>query len=356
MRQLLLSVFILHSVLACAQRDTIREKMVADSLIRLRYVDNTRNLVTIYVYASRLSNGVLYSGHSNLFYYPITPVNLGIGMSHKWLGGSISIVSIQSSKSKLIDNYNFNIGVNAYGRQIGADLVYTYNRGYYLSNYRSFGIDDVDKSQPYYSMRMQRVMLNFVRIFNGKKYSLDAPVGQGEIQKKNSSSFLINMGVGLTYADNGDSSFVPAYLYDAFSNSAILEQGAFYSLNCMPGYGVTWVLKHHFFIGLVPSAGISLQYQRLYYHGKELEEHIRASYKVLGRFGIGYHSDKWTAGVSLILDAESFPLGNGTFLVNNVGKVHARVGYKLDVPKWAKKYSRKMDSYQERLEHALPIY
>lgn len=356
MRNLLLALLLYACIPALGQVDTVRQKIVADSLVRLNYVATSSQYLTVYVYGSRYSNGVLYSGHTNLFYYPITPVNLGIGFSHKWLGGSVSVVSLQSNKSKLIDHYNFNFNLNAYGRQIGADFVYTLNNGYYQSNYKNFVVsDNVDKSQPFFNMRMQRFMFNFVRIFNGKKYSLSAPVSQGEIQKRSSSSFILNAGLNLAFADNGDSTFVPSYAQAAFEGNTLLRKGAIYSLSFMPGYGVTWVIKKRFFIGLVPSAGVSFQYQRLNFQGS-MEDHLRVSYKVLGRFGAGYHSRLWTIGISVVLDAEKYPLGHNTYLLNNVGKVHARIGYKFEVPKWAKKYSKKMDAYQERLERALPIY
>ena len=356
MRKFLLAILLLVSLVALAQVDTIRQKIVADSLVRLNYVSTSKQYLTVYVYGSRNSNGVLYSGNSNLFYYPITPVNIGIGVSHKWLGGSISVVSLQSNKSKLIDNYNFNINLNAYGRQIGADFVYTVNSGYYLSNYKNFIVsDDVDKSQPFVEMRMQRFMFNFVRIFNGKKYSLSAPVTQGETQKRSSSSFILNAGLNLAFVKGGDSSFVPSYAKALFEGNTLLQEGAIYSLSFMPGYGVTWVIKKRFFIGLIPSAGISIQYQHLNYQ-EGLEDHLRVSYKILGRFGAGYHSRLWTIGISVVYDAEKYPLGNNTYLLNNVGKVHARIGYKFEIPRWAKKYSKKMDVYQDKLEHVLPIY
>ena len=329
--------------------------MQADSIFRLRYVGNMKHYLLIYAYGSRYSNGILYRGNAVLLYSPITPVNLGIGFSHKWLGGSISVVSIQSNKSKLIDHYNFSIQANAYGRKIGADLGYTINNGYYQSNYQSFQFKhNANNEQPFFHMRIQRITLNFVRIFNGKKYSLNAPVDQGEIQKRTAGSFLLNMGLTMSFAKNGDSSFVPSYLQSVFHDNTFLLSGVFYSLSFMPGYGVTFVVRKKFFVGLVPSAGISFQYQQLHLQEGE-ENHLRVSYKALGRFGAGYHSARWTFGISAIFDLENYPLGNGTALLNNVGRLHARIGYKIAVPKWAKKYSKKMDEYQDKLEEALPV-
>jgi hypothetical protein len=349
-------VLLVHSLVAHAQRDPIREKIKADSLVRLKYVGNAKHSIMFYVFGTRYSNGILYRGHSSLLYSPITPVNIGIGFSHKWLGGSVSVVSIQSAKSRLIDHYNFSIQVNAYSRKVGADMSYIVNSGYYQSNYQNFlSYNQVNKDQTASNMRMQRFALNFIRIFNGKNYSLNAPVDQGEIQKKSASSFLLSMGVGWATAGNGDSTFVPSYLDELFQHNTILKKGVFTSFNVMPGYGFTWVIKKNFFVGIVPSVGLSFQYQHLILQNGE-EDHVRVSYKALGRFGAGYHSTRWTFGISAIFDAENYPLGNGTYLVNNVGRLHARIGYKFNVPKWARKYSQKMDDYQDEVEDALPDF
>jgi len=339
-----------------AQQDTLTQHIESDSLVRLRYVENVKYYIRVYAYSSRFSNGILYNGNSRLSYYPITPVNIGIGLAHKWLGGSVSVVSIQSNKSKFIDNYNFNIQLNAHGRKVGAEINYTLNSGYYQTKYKDFApYEYANTDQPFLNMRMQRLTFNFVRVFNSKKYSLNALINQGEIQKKSASSLLLNMGFSTAFAENGDSLFVPSYLQGLFEGNTLLKKGTFYSLGIMPGYGFTWVVKEKFFLGVVPSLGMSLQYQHLdFLEGQE--DRLRVSYKALGRFGLGYHVHRWMFGLSAIFDVEHYPLGNDTYLLNNVGRMYARIGYRLDAPKWIRKYSDRMDKYQEKIERAFPKY
>ena len=338
---------------------TVRANNIrTDSVERLKYVTNVRNKFTIYVFASRFSNGILYSGNKNLLYYPISPINVGLGFTHKWIGGSFSLVAAEINKGKFEGNYNFNIQINAYARKIGADLVYTVNRGYYGANYKSFldlNLNGASKELPYYNVRMERLTLNFVRIFNGQQYSLNAPLVQGEIQKKTSSSFLINAALSGAFTKNGDSLFIPTPLLPLFEGNAIIKQAYFYSFSIMPGYGVTWVIRKKFFVGLVPSLGPSFQYHHLQTK-TGVEDNIAVSYKILGRFGTGFHTERWTCGISVLVDAENYPLKHNTHFLNNVGKIYFRIGYKFNVPKWAEKYSRLMDKYQDKVEQTLPLH
>ncbi len=359
--KLLYLLFLLCSFFTVnGQNDTTERtrNIRADSVERLKYVANGRSRFTIYVFASRFSNGILYSGNKNLLYYPISPINVGLGFTHKWIGGSFSLVAAEINKGKFEGNYNFNVQINAYARKIGADLVYTVNNGYYGANYKSFldlNLNGVSKELPYYNVKMERLTLNFVRIFNGQQYSLNAPLVQGEIQKKTSHSFLINAALSGAFTKNGDSLFIPAPLLPLFEGNTIFKQAYFYSFSIMPGYGITWVIRKRFFVGLVPSLGPSFQYHHLQTRDG-IEDNFAISYKILGRFGAGYNSERWTYGLSILVDAENYPLKNNTHFLNNVGKIYFRIGYKIDVPKWAEKYSRLMDKYQEKVEQSLPLH
>ena len=344
-----------------AQKDTTNHhpEIKTDSVERLNYVTNgRRNVFTLFVYGSRFSNGILYGGNRNLLYYPISPINVGLGFTHKWIGASFSLIAAEINKGKFEGNYNFNVQINAYSRKIGADLVYSINKGYYGANYKSFldlNLNGTSKELPYYNVRMERLTVNVVRIFNGKKYSLNAPLVQGEIQKKSAGSFLLNTALSSAFTRNGDSLFVPSSLQPLFEGNTILKNGEFYSLSIMPGYGVTWVIREKFFVGIVPSIGPSFQFHHLTTQNSK-EDYFTISYKILGRFGAGYHSERWTYGLSLLVDAENYPLKNNTHFFNNVGKIYFRIGYKFKVPRWAEKYSRLMDKYQEKVEQKLPLH
>ncbi len=172
---LIVITYLLLSLSASSQTDSLLKaiQIKVDSVERENYVTNgRRNVFTVFVFASRFSNGILYSGNKNLLYYPISPINVGLGFTHKWLGVSISIVAAEVNKGKFEGNYNFNLQLNAYSRRIGADIVYQANRGYYGANYKSFldlNLQGVSKDRPYYSVSMERVTINVVRIFNGKR-------------------------------------------------------------------------------------------------------------------------------------------------------------------------------------------
>jgi len=343
-------------VYAQKKADLINKKEDSVYLKRENYVLSARNKLTIFVFTNRFLNGLLFTNPGiNNYYFPIAPLNIGLGFSHKWLAVNIAVITPKLGKN----NYpgggtkyqNFNLQLLAYTHKYGLDVLYSQNLGYFLGNYNQYvNVAGSPEKTPYFDMRTERLTVNFLRIFNPVKYSMNAPMIGGEMQKNNASSFILNTCFSLSSFNMGDS--IPAFVLAQINPNTIFKSGTFYSVGIMPGYGFTWIIAKRFYFGIIPSAGISFQYKSMNFEGHH-DERVSASYRVLAKAGAGFHSKRWTAGVSLLFDNERYHLGDKTNIYNNNGKVTLRVGYKINVPKWGKKISGKMSTVQNTVEHTL---
>lgn len=329
-----------------------------DSLVKNRenHIFSARDKVTLFIFSNRYINGLLFTNPGkNTYYFPIAPLNIGLGFSHKWLAINIAIVSPKIGKK----NYdgdgnkynNFNFQILAYTPRYGLDAVYSQNIGYFLGNYKGFvDLQGAPNQTPYFDMKTNRLTVNLLRVFNPIKYSMNATMIGGERQKKSASSLILNTTFSFNSFNMSDS--IPSYVLSQMNQDAIFKGGAFYSIGLLPGYGFTWIIKKNFYIGLIPAFGPSFQYKTMNFED-EHEERFSVSYRLLAKAGMGFHAKKWTAGLTVLFDSEKYHLAEKTNIINNNGRITLRVGYKINVPKWAKGISKKMTNAQSRFENTL---
>lgn len=323
---------------------------------RENYVLSARSKLTIFFFTNRYLNGILFTNPGlNTYYFPISPLNFGLGFSHKWLAVNVALFSPRlgtknyDGTGKKYDNFNFQ--VLAYTPRYGLDVLYSQNIGYFLGNYQGYvDLNGAPEKTPYFDMRTNRFTINLLRIFNPIKYSMNATMIGGEMQKNSASSFIMNTTFSLSAFKMSDS--IPQYVRDQMNPDAIFKNGTFYSIGILPGYAFTWIIKKRFYIGIIPSFGPSIQFKNMSFEGDH-EERFSISYRVLAKAGAGFHTKRWTAGLSVLFDSEQYHLASQSNIINNNGKVTLRVGYKINVPKWGKGLSNKMSSMQNRFEHTL---
>lgn len=359
MKLILTSCFFLQiCLLATAQKKADRKDDEVDSMYikRENYVMSARNKLTIFIFSTRYLNGKLFTNPGiNNFYYPITPLNIGLGFSHKWLAVNIAILSPKIGKNNYDheqDKYqNFNLQALAYTPKYGMDILYSQNKGYFLGNYNGYiDVAGAPDKTPYFDMKTSRFTINLLRVFNPIRYSMNATMIGGEMQKNSASSFIINSSFSLSTFDMSDS--IPSYILDQMNQDAIFKGGNFYSISIMPGYGFTWIINKRFYFGVIPAFGPSLQFKSMTFEDGH-EDKFALSYRVLAKAGAGFHAKRWTAGLSVLYDNELYHLASQTNIFNNNGKVILKVGYKINVPKWGKGLSKKMSSIQNRFEHTI---
>ncbi|MBC7449854.1 MAG: DUF4421 family protein [Cytophagales bacterium] len=354
----LLFILFLSGIKSYAQNSSKEEEETSDSVYikRESYVFSARSKLTIFIFSSRYLNGMLFTNPGvNNYYFPIAPINIGLGFSHKWLAVSVSLYSPKTGRNHydgVSEKYkNFNLQILAYTHKYGMDLLYTYNRGYYLGDYKGYiDVDGAPDKTPYFNAYTQRFTFNVLRIFNPLKYSMNAPIIGGEVQKNSSSSFIMNSAFSINTVNLGDS--IPEFIKTQLNPDAIFTSGTFYSIGILPGYGFTWIVRKKFYFGAIPALGPSFQYKEMNFESGS-EDRFAVSYRVLAKFGAGFHAKRWTAGLTLILDSERYHLAKQSDMISNNGKLILRVGYKINVPKWGKKVSKKMTIMQEKAEHLI---
>ena len=358
--KLIISIyFFLHiCLLATAQKKTDRADDEADSMYTKRenYVISARDKLTIFIFSTRYLNGKLFTNPGiNNYYYPITPLNIGLGFSHKWLAVNIAILSPKIGKNNYDDQQakyqNFNLQALAYTPKYGMDVLYSQNKGYFLGNYNGYiDVAGAPDKTPYFDMKTNRFTINLLRVFNPIRYSMNATMIGGEMQKNSASSFIINSSFSLSKFKMSDS--IPQFLLDQMNQEAIFKGGTFYSISIMPGYGFTWIINKRFYFGVIPAVGPSFQFKSMTFED-EHENKFAVSYRIIAKAGAGFHAKRWTAGISVLYDNEMYHLASKTNIFNNNGKVILKVGYKISVPKWGKGVSKKMSTLQNKFEHTI---
>lgn len=342
-------------------QDKPNKTEVNDSLYinRENYVISARDKLTIFVFSTRYLNGKLFTNPGiNNYYFPITPLNIGLGFSHKWLAVNIAIFSPKIGKNNY-DGYqskyqNFNLQALAYTPQYGLDILYSQNLGYFLGNYNGYvDVVGAPEKTPYFDMKTNRFTVNLLRVFNPTKYSMNATMIGGEQQKNSASSFIINSSFSTCYFKMSDS--IPTFILDQMNQDAIFQKGTFYSIAVLPGYGFTWIIRKKFYLGIIPGLGPSLQFKSMTFESGH-EDKLALSYRVIAKAGAGFHAKRWTAGISVLYDNERYHLASKTNIFNNNGKIIVKVGYKINVPKWGKGLSKKMSTMQNKFENTLPHF
>ncbi|HSY61778.1 MAG TPA: DUF4421 domain-containing protein [Cytophaga sp.] len=353
---ILLSASLCFSGYAQKKSDTINRKEDSIYMKRENYVLSARTKLTIFIFCTRYLNGKLFTnpGVDN-YYFPITPLNIGLGFSHKWLAVNIAILSPKLGKNNYDNSQskyqNFNLQALAYTPKYGLDILYSQNKGYFLGNYNGYvDVAGAPDKTPYFDMKTNRFTINLLRIFNPIKYSMNATMIGGEMQKKSSSSFILNTSFSLSTFKMSDS--IPPFILAQMNQDAIFKAGDFYSISVLPGYGFTWIINKKFYLGIIPSIGPSLQYKLMTFEDDH-ENKVAVSYRILAKAGAGFHAKRWTAGLSVLYDNERYHLASKTNIFNNNGKVIFKVGYKINVPKWSKGLSKKMSTMQNSVEHTL---
>jgi hypothetical protein len=354
-----LSLILMTYVALVAQAQIMTNPMEdADSIAKKREnnIFSARTKITVFVFANRYINGLLFTNPGkNAYYFPIAPLNIGLGFSHKWLAINIAIMSPKIGKK----NYNgdgnkynnFNFQILAYTPRYGLDAIYSQNIGYFLGNFKGYvHLNGTPNQTPYFDMKTNRLTVNLLRVFNPTKYSMNATMIGGERQKRSASSLILNTTFSFNSFNMSDS--IPSYVLSQMNQNAIFQGGAFFSIGLLPGYGFIWIIKKNFYLGLIPAFGPSFQYKMMNFEGYS-EDRFAVSYRLLAKAGMGFHAKRWTAGLTILFDSEKYHLAESTNIINNNGRITLRVGYKIDVPKWAKGVSKKMTKAQNRVENTV---
>jgi hypothetical protein len=314
------------------------------------YVYNSRKQITLSVVGFRYFNGLYYVAEKDLSYRPMIPIMLGIGFSHKLINVNVGLLGFDLERKRDKSNHNFQLQMSAFLSRYGLDFIYARNEGYYIGNQRPYELNNTPTDSTLLNnMLISRLSVNALIILS-KKFNLRTTLGKNQITNRTLRGWFLNMSVASLSMRNKVGPIIPISLEPVLQNSFLLDHGMAYSLAVLPGYAIHKVWGGKFYASIAPCIGPSFQWIEMREFNSDLVVQSNISIKTVLRVSVGYHTQRWVFGASLLLDTERFYIGENTILLNNIGKLVLKVGYKIQVPKWAKKYSGTLDTVEDKLK------
>lgn len=244
-------------------------------------------------------------------YEPINNTYLGLGLYMFNLGLELSfrLPSSEEDEEKYGETSAFDFQTNIYTKRWGADVAYQNYEGFYIKNPDSKFLEW--KSDEPFIQREDLEVINFqlngFYMFNNDKFSYRSSYMQADKQKKSAGSFLLGTTFGI-FKFLADSSLVPGPEGAANSTEVHVQAGKFTTLGILPGYTYNFVVKD-FYLNLSFSAGPANIWTRsTTAEGTDTAVKIRP---VVGaRVAVGYNSEKFFCGFSMVSQSVSYGLDN----------------------------------------------
>lgn len=262
-----------------------------------------RKHITIRAFESnKFNNFKFIDQKQKLIYKPNDHSNLGIGAHYKFISLNLGVYVPLFDKNNDIygKTRQLDLQTHVYIHKFIIDLYGQFYKGYYLANSdKAIYNNPPDKVAIRPDVATRNISIVTEYVFNGKRFSYNAPFYQNEIQKKSAGSMLIGGGLYHTYL-SGDSSFIPTNInYNGFYNHYAFTTARNTAIGFSIGYAYTFVIKKHFFITGALSGGSGLNYASL---SDSIDVKHRLGYQlnVTTRLAAGYNTDKYFAGITYI--------------------------------------------------------
>lgn len=244
-------------------------------------------------------------------YEPITNTYLGLGLYMFNLGLELALrlPSSDEDTEQYGETSAFDFQTNIYTKRWGADVAYQNYEGFYVKNPDDKFLEWKD-DKPYIQredLEVANFQLNGFYMFNHEKFSYRSSYMQADKQKKSAGSFLLGATFGI-FRFQADSSLIPDLNAPTNTTEAHVQSGKFTTLGILPGYAYNFVVKD-FYLNLSFSAGPANVWTRSgTAEGTDTAAKIRP---VVGaRFAVGYNSEKFFCGFSMVTQSVSYGLDN----------------------------------------------
>lgn len=211
------------------------------------------------------------------------PMGLGLGFSYRNVGLSFSY-SIKPFREKdKGDTKSLDLQYHIYGKKMVFDIIGQLYEGFYSE-------EENEAKEINYNihnkLKVYKLGLSWQYVFNSKKFSHRAALGQSEKQLKSAGSFLL----GGEFYYNQIHSDIPYFFSDSLDGK---EKYISFQFGPNVGYAYTWVFKKHFFLSLSVSVGFNLGIN----HN---DNQFMFCPTTLPRFGFGYNAESWSLGLSYV--------------------------------------------------------
>lgn len=336
-------VFLLFSISCLAQVDA----KVFDSSDSTSYFISYADQLNLKVFGILKSNQI---GHYDnfteeyVYYRPNENFNLGIGVSHYWLGLDIAInfPFINNDNDIFGDTRRFDIQASAYIKRLAIDFNYQKYQGYYGSNAASY-IPGFNINQPEYPIRPDirsfNLGANALWIFSPHRFSYRAAFVYNERQIRSGGSWLLTSGLSIFEMD-ADSTIIPIQLRDRFNTDADFRDTRYVNLGLGGGYGHTFVIGKKWFFSLTLAVGLGPTFKN---DKKVSETDIRMAVRATVRAAIGFNGPKYFYGISSVSAQSSEVDILLPHLERNINHTKIFFGRRFGAPAFTGKLMRKKE-------------
>ena len=306
---LFLTVNLGHARPFILSADTLHS--VVDSNYIADYTDKlTSRLFLLYQNASLMINA---ENIDKIIYRPNVNVRAGLAGFWKWFGLALSIDNpfYKSDKEKYGNTTSIDLRINAFGREVAAEL--------FLQRYKGFYIQYPEKPDGTHyiipDMATFSIGITGYWIYNPGRFSIRAAFIQNEQQKKSAGSLIVRPSL-LFYRISSENGIIPAGIISEYhiQSANQITRGDFYAIGLSPGYAYTLVFLKNFYITAAVFPGVVAQFLS-YSTEKNVYSDFEFTFQLSGRFAVGYNSDKWFLGGSIQTGFNEIPdkLSNSMF-------------------------------------------
>lgn len=319
MRKVLIIVlFISQSTFSSAQNLEALDSMSTLEAIDTLFIDHDLNNWSFRLYSSlkeqrlKISNGI-----SSVSLIPNNPYGIGFGIATK----------------KLLLDIGFNIKPDNEHTErfdLQGSFMYRHDQvGFFLQHYKGFNVRNNASESSYFrdDIKLQSAGIRYLYMFNSNEYSFSSVKTGLARQKKSSYSFGVG-GFILQTNQRADSSFVNNEIEPSFNDQALIVNSYSIGIGSSLGFSALIVLPNNFFIGLGCSAGLGVNYNKIYTEEASYATGNPLVYQ-LGLVGdLGYNNDKIYVNFSINNNLYTTDLDFGNWGTYNQINAKLAIGFK----------------------------
>jgi hypothetical protein len=258
-----------------------------------------------------------------LHYRPNNILGLGAGVTLR--GFSVNFSTRLPFHNDKEDQYGktrqLDIQVHRYRGKFAFDFYFQQYSGYHLRDSSDVTMVTGPTDYPYFpQMHNTTIGATGLYVFNGKRFSLRAPIDQQDWQVRSAGSWLLGGSVFTHLIGNKDNTIIPPYMKQPeFLGGSNVKKIDNYGVTVNGGYGYNFVFKRHWFTGVLGDIGAGVGYS-------EISDHAGSAHKVGlqlnadARFAFGYNSTRWFGGFYIIYRADRYQLPyEDCYIIGNEG-------------------------------------
>lgn len=274
---------------------------------------------------------------ASLKYRTVNPLRVGLAFDYRWFGIEISAplptLRSQDIRKGKTESSNFRFSINS--RRFWVTTTYQHYKGFYLHNNEIF-YDPLSTQKPLPQrpdIQSDLFQFSAYYVFNHKRFSNPAAVGQYERQIKSGGSPFLGFGL-LFHSLACQNSLVPGDFIQQFPNLNMVRGVTSSSFYISGGYAYTLVWHQKYFVALYVAPGVG-RYQVKEDRGSFGYPSGKGDIGVRfeGRSVVGYNGKHWYFGGGFFGYWNNERLLSGNYLTHTFQTVRIFMGRRFSTSK-----------------------